>query len=213
VGTLFIFLLAASGAALLWRAFQGAIGGQAEEKPTQGGTSGGTTWGEKPTPAVTPPGPGTSGGTTWGTPKEGKPASGKEGRVTSVENITARFASTGSPAWAGQKDGKHWGTDFAAPPGSPVFAPYAGTVNAVGAYTQPGLLGQWVQLRLADGLFLYLGHLQNRSVSVGDQVVAGQKIGETNVYAHTHVQLAPHQGPCAVDGTCLDFEAYRKAHP
>lgn len=138
-------------------------------------------------------------------------ASGKTTRksVTIPENISARFADTGSPAWKNQQGplgiGHHYGTDFAAPDGAPVFAPYAGTVVALGHYDDSGRFGDYVIMRLLDNAEYYTGHLKNVQVKTGDSVKAGDKIGETNYLNHTHVQLR-------LSGVLSDFEVYANSH-
>jgi murein DD-endopeptidase MepM/ murein hydrolase activator NlpD len=131
-------------------------------------------------------------------------SSGERKPITIPEHINpnARFHSTGSPAWVNQfpntpMAGQHGGTDFLAPPGSPVFAPYDMHVIAVGHYSDSGRFGDYVIGNWKNGLEYYSGHLQNVSVSVGDDVKAGQQIGETNLLAHTHIQVK--QGGQVID--------------
>lgn len=123
--------------------------------------------------------------------------------VTVPENIGANFYSTGAAAWANQPGGQHFGTDFRANQGTPVYAPFPGKVVKIGFYPQSGLYGHYVIMTLVDGAEYYSGHLQNVKVRQGDIVTAGQQLGETNELNHTHVQLK-------ISGKLTDFEAYRR---
>ena len=139
------------------------------------------------------------------TPNETKtsPATGKRSLITVPENITARFYSTGSPAWKNQPGGYHWGTDFSAPKGSAVYAPYDMTIVKVGYYADAGRMGTYVIGTLGDGTEYYSGHLDDVSLQAGNFVKSGTKIGVTNIYNHTHVQLRQN-------GKLVDFEEYSK---
>jgi murein DD-endopeptidase MepM/ murein hydrolase activator NlpD len=76
--------------------------------------------------------------------------------------------------------GSRWGTlhegvDIAAPIGTPIHAPLAGTVIDSGPASGFGL---WVRVRHADGTISIYGHINRSLVSVGQQVAAGQEIAE-----------------------------------
>jgi murein DD-endopeptidase MepM/ murein hydrolase activator NlpD len=137
------------------------------------------------------------------TPPAQKAPSGKRSLITIPETINARFWSNGSPAWKNQPGGYHYGTDFGAPHGSAVFAPYDMTVVKIGYYEDAGRMGHYIIGTLTDGTEYYTGHLQNVTVKSGDFVKSGVKLGETNVYNHTHVQLRQN-------GKLIDFEEYSK---
>jgi murein DD-endopeptidase MepM/ murein hydrolase activator NlpD len=114
--------------------------------------------------------------------------------VPEVINPNARFHSTGSPAWSNQfagtdMAGQHGGTDFTGPQGTAVYNPLPMTIIAIGHYADSGRYGDYVIGTTTDGLEYYSGHLQNVSVSVGQVLECGTKIGEMNLYAHTHVQI------------------------
>jgi murein DD-endopeptidase MepM/ murein hydrolase activator NlpD len=84
-----------------------------------------------------------------------------KGRVTS--GFGARWGTT------------HQGLDIAAPIGTPIHAPLAGTVISSGPAQGFGL---WVRLRHADGTVTVYGHINRSLVSVGQVVAAGQLIAE-----------------------------------
>lgn len=99
----------------------------------------------------------------------------------------------------------HNGLDFAAPMGTPVYAPQAGTISAAGsdatgiAYGGAGNFGNRVLLGFKDGFTALFGHLSKVDVSPGQQVQAGQLIGYTgdsgnSTGAHLHVGLYDPQG-------------------
>lgn len=129
--------------------------------------------------------------------------------VTIPENITARFADTGSPAWTNQQGplgiGHHYGTDFGAPDGSVVYAPYDFTVSKIGHYDDAGRYGDYVIGSLGSGGEYYSGHLKDVSVTAGQFIKSGEPIGKTNYLNHTHVQLR-------IGGVLSDFEEYQKTH-
>lgn len=122
------------------------------------------------------------------------PIPGGRALVTQPERITARFLDTGSDAWKNQfpgtpMAGRHGGTDFSAPQGSAVYAPFPMRVIAVGFYADPGRMGSYVIGTTTNGLEYYSGHLQNVQVRRGDDLAAGTQLGETNQYNHTHIQI------------------------
>lgn len=123
--------------------------------------------------------------------------------ITIPEQVGANFYSKGSPAWANQPGGQHLGTDFLAPQGSAVYAPFVGTVIKLGRYTDSGRKGDYVMLTLNDGVEYYSGHLQNVAVREGRKVEEGDVLGYTNEYNHTHVQIR-------INGQLRDFEEYRR---
>lgn len=146
-------------------------------------------------------------------PSEPAPVPQGSGRhlITEPERITARFHDTGSPAWAGQfagtpMAGQHGGTDFSAPQGSPVYAPYVMRVIVVNYYPDAGRRGFYVIGILDDGSEYYSGHLQGVKVVPGSRAEPGTVLGETNEYNHTHVQIKQR-------GSVIDPEAYLAAHP
>lgn len=131
--------------------------------------------------------------------------------ITVPENITARFMDTGSSAWQNQfpgtaMAGRHGGTDFSAPQGSSVYAPYPMRVIAVGYYPDAGRKGYYVIGILGDGIEYYSGHLQNVKTAPSVTVPSGAVLGETNDYNHTHIQMKRA-------GQIIDPEGYLASHP
>jgi len=143
-------------------------------------------------------------------PQEPAPGGATRAMITRPERITARFHDTGSEAWKNQwrgtpMEGQHGGVDFSAPAGSAVYAPYAMKVIAVSYYADSGRLGWYVIGTLPDGVEYYSGHLGSVNVVAGNSVLAGDQIGVTNEYAHTHIQMKRR-------GVLIDPEAYLAAH-
>lgn len=111
-------------------------------------------------------------------------------------NPNARFHSTGSPAWVNQfagtdMAGQHGGTDFTGPIGTSVYAPWDMTIIALGHYSDEGRYGDYV-IGTPDNdktLEFYSGHLQNVQVTNGQHIGCGDKLGEMNLYNHTHIQI------------------------
>ena len=101
--------------------------------------------------------------------------------------IGAAFGATGS--WSRY----HTGQDFAASSGTPVYAATSGTVISgnVGSWA-----GNYVVIRAADGSSTLYAHMSNTDVKVGQQVTAGQKIGNVgstgrSFGAHLHFEYYP----------------------
>ncbi len=106
-----------------------------------------------------------------------------EVRVLPVQGyrLTARFGSSGG-LWAAD----HTGLDFAAPEGTAIRAIADGVVTEV-AYD--GAYGNKTVVRLEDGTELWFCHQSAQSVSVGDQVSAGDVIGAVGSTGNT---TGPH---------------------
>ena len=89
----------------------------------------------------------------------------------------------------------HKGVDVAVPEGTEVRAVSGGTVSK-SAYN--GIGGHYIVLNHGNGIESYYGHLQTRTVSVGDTVEMGDIIGLSGntgktTGAHLHFQLSYHQ--------------------
>ena len=111
------------------------------------------------------------------------------GSMPLKENYTigASFGQTGS--WSRY----HTGQDFSASSGTPVYAATSGTVVSgnVGSWA-----GNYVAIRAADGSSTLYAHLSSTDVKVGQQVTAGQKIGNVGTTgrsfgAHLHFEYYP----------------------
>ncbi|MGY4967317.1 M23 family metallopeptidase [Streptomyces sp. 900105245] len=89
--------------------------------------------------------------------------------------------------------GFHTGTDFAAPSGTPAFAVLSGRIEWADANGQE--LGMWVGLRANNGRLYVYAHLSALGVGAGDQVVAGQivgNVGQTGNATGPHLHLEDH---------------------
>jgi 4-aminobutyrate aminotransferase-like enzyme/Ser/Thr protein kinase RdoA (MazF antagonist) len=89
----------------------------------------------------------------------------------------------------------HLGLDFFAPPGTPVFAPFDGTVYAVANYSKRLDYGP-VMIIQHDAFFTLYGHLSETPLPVGTKVKAGQEIarvgdrpGNGDWPPHLHYQI------------------------
>ena len=83
----------------------------------------------------------------------------------------------------------HEGQDIAAPPGTPIVSPRAGTV--IWRKFQPNGAGYYLVVRAEEGRDYVFMHLKRRSivVKVGDTVSAGQVLGAVGSTGHS---TAPH---------------------
>lgn len=135
--------------------------------------------------------------------------------VTPTMAVGAHFGTRDCAAWGFQVACQHWGTDLLGDEGTPVYAPFDMQVIALGDYPPGPTWGQYVQGVFSDGYVFYAGHLQNRAaMRIGDVLAAGSLLGFTNAYNHTHIQMSGpgNTGPCAQDGSCIDFEIYWSTH-
>jgi murein DD-endopeptidase MepM/ murein hydrolase activator NlpD len=95
----------------------------------------------------------------------------------------------------GSRWGKlHAGIDIAAPIGTPIHAPEAGTVVQAGPASGFGLS---VAIQHADGTITLYGHVNQMFVSVGQAVTTGQQIAEVGNRGHStgpHLHFEVHTG-------------------
>jgi murein DD-endopeptidase MepM/ murein hydrolase activator NlpD len=134
-------------------------------------------------PLASPPALALAGAPRLTLPVAGTPTSGFGTRVDPVHGGTA----------------EHPGFDLAAPTGTPVGAAAAGTITHAGP---AGSYGNLVVVRHPSGYETRYAHLSAVSVQVGDQVGAGQQVGNvgTTGYStgpHLHFELRH-------DGTPID---------
>ncbi|MGW1543338.1 M23 family metallopeptidase [Streptomyces sp. NPDC002309] len=108
--------------------------------------------------------------------------------------IGTAYRVTGS-MWA---SGYHTGVDFAAASGTPLKAVGEGTVVSAG---WAGSYGNQVVIKLADGFYAQYAHLSSLSVSAGQTVGAGQRIGlsgstgnSTGPHLHFEIRTTPDYG-------------------
>jgi murein DD-endopeptidase MepM/ murein hydrolase activator NlpD len=111
---------------------------------------------------------------------------------------TSDVPLTGAPSW------RHAGIDIAAKQGAPVVAPAAGIVADVGEYV---LSGRTVLVDHGQGTVSAYFHLDTATVSKGDIVRAGQRIGRvgaTGLATGPHLHFAMY-----VHGKDVDPVAFR----
>jgi len=115
-------------------------------------------------------------------------------RVTPTQNynMTAYFGQSGG-YWS---SGYHTGQDFAAPTGTPVYAAHSGTVVEAG---WGGAYGNVIVIQGDDGYQTRYAHNNSMSVSVGQQVSAGQQIATVGATgnvtgAHLHFEVMDSSG-------------------
>jgi murein DD-endopeptidase MepM/ murein hydrolase activator NlpD len=113
-----------------------------------------------------------------------------DGPREAVFPLPQRFADNYENDWgAPRPQGSHEGTDIYAPEGTPIYAVTGGTVTGAYGSSEAGwntLGGYTVMVRAAydigpveRGDLLYYAHLREPSpLEPGDEVVAGQQIGE-----------------------------------
>ena len=93
----------------------------------------------------------------------------------------------------------HNGADIGAPYGSPVLAPKSGTVIQAG---WNGGYGISVMIKHNDGIITLFGHMCDRNVSEGQQVVQGQVIGwcgSTGNSDGPHIHYTMYKNGAAID--------------
>jgi murein DD-endopeptidase MepM/ murein hydrolase activator NlpD len=90
----------------------------------------------------------------------------------------------------------HQGLDIAAPIGTAIRVPIAGTVISSGPASGFGL---WVRVQHADGTITVYGHINRSLVKVGQKVSAGQQIAEVgnrgeSTGPHLHIEVVTPGG-------------------
>ncbi|MEJ8277318.1 M23 family metallopeptidase [Pseudonocardia spirodelae] len=109
-----------------------------------------------------------------------------------VSIVTGRVTSGFGSRWGT----RHMGLDIAAPIGTPIHVPLAGTVISSGPASG---FGMWVRVRHADGTITVYGHINRSLVSVGQTVAAGQQIAEVgnrgqSTGPHLHIEVVDPSG-------------------
>jgi murein DD-endopeptidase MepM/ murein hydrolase activator NlpD len=109
-----------------------------------------------------------------------------------VQMVTGRVTS----GFGGRWGSFHQGLDIAAPIGTPIHAPLAGTVISSGPARGFGL---WVRVRHPDGTITVYGHINRSLVRVGQKVSAGQEIAEVGnrgeaTGPHLHIEVVTPRG-------------------
>jgi murein DD-endopeptidase MepM/ murein hydrolase activator NlpD len=113
--------------------------------------------------------------------------------------VAGSAVGTGYRAAGGMwSSGYHTGVDFAVPTGTPVKAVGAGTVVSAG---WGGAYGNQVVIKLNDGHYAQYAHLSSFSVSAGQSVSVGQRLGlsgatgnVTGPHLHFEIRTTPNYG-------------------
>lgn len=119
--------------------------------------------------------------------------------------VTSGFGERGGTA--------HNGLDIAAPIGTPIYVPLAGTVISSGSASG---FGMWVRVRHSDGTVTVYGHINRSLVSVGQTVAAGQQIAEVGNRGqssgpHLHIEVVTPEGTKINPRPWLDERGFRYA--
>ncbi|WP_345414733.1 M23 family metallopeptidase [Pseudonocardia xishanensis] len=90
----------------------------------------------------------------------------------------------------------HMGLDIAAPIGTPIHVPLAGTVISSGPASGFGL---WVRVQHDDGTITTYGHINRSFVGVGQRVAKGEQIAEVgnrgeSTGPHLHIEVTTPGG-------------------
>ncbi|MFF1558407.1 LysM peptidoglycan-binding domain-containing M23 family metallopeptidase [Streptomyces sp. NPDC058279] len=128
------------------------------------------------------------------------------GFVAPVDGGTSTPYKQAGSMWS---SGYHTGVDFIASTGTTVKAVGAGTVVTAG---WGGAYGNEVVIRHADGKYSQYGHLSQISVSVGQSVTAGQRIGLSGATGNVtgpHLHFEVRTGPAY--GSDIDPLAYLRS--
>jgi len=130
--------------------------------------------------------------------KPGDPVLGSDSTGGPPHGVSPVHETSGLPGYPAQ--------DWFSPAGSTAVAPVAGTIRrfsghdpALGPIEGPhGPLGWTIYLAGNDGNDYFLTHMATRTVSVGQHVSQGQKIGTVADYdkygTPSHIQQGIHQG-------------------
>ncbi|MFI6038239.1 M23 family metallopeptidase [Streptomyces sp. NPDC051315] len=130
---------------------------------------------------------------------------------TFVSPITGSYVSTGYKSggslWS---SGSHTGIDFHASSGTPVHAVGLGTVVEAG---WGGAYGNQVVIRMSDGTYTQYGHLSSISVSVGQKVTPGQRIGLSGATGNVTGPHLHFEARTSTEyGSDIDPVAYLRKH-
>jgi nucleoid-associated protein YgaU len=148
-----------------------------------------------------------SGGTTTPPPVHAPPA-----KASYVKPVNAPMTQGYGVHRAGYTLGYHTGADFSAASGTPVVAATNGTVVASDTSSA---YGNNIQIKAADGRYLLYAHLSSKSVSVGQHVTVGQRIGAVGATGNAsgpHLHFEVRTVPQFAAGNFLDPVAWLRSH-
>ncbi len=116
--------------------------------------------------------------------------------ATSVGGAVQMVAGRVTSGFGGRWGRAHEGLDIAAPIGTPIRAPLAGTVIDTGPASGFGL---WVRVRHGDGTVTTYGHVNRSLVRTGQEVGAGEVIAEVgnrgrSTGPHLHIEVTTPGG-------------------
>lgn len=116
--------------------------------------------------------------------------------------LTSSYGATESPFKKGvMRD--HYGVDFKAPSGTPIYAPADGVITeATALFNNNANYGKVVVLQTEGGVQTMLAHLNSYDVAVGQTVLQGQKIaeiGSTGKSTGPHVHIETRRNGKRVD--------------
>ena len=111
---------------------------------------------------------------------------------SAIQMIAGRVTSGFGSRWGRA----HEGLDIAAPIGTPIRVPLAGTVIESGPASG---FGMWVQVRHDDGTVTTYGHINRSLVRVGQEVAKGEVIAEVgnrgrSTGPHLHIEVTTPGG-------------------
>ncbi|GHE65175.1 M23 family metallopeptidase [Streptomyces thermocarboxydus] len=130
---------------------------------------------------------------------------------TFVSPIPGSYVSTayqsGGAIWS---SGSHTGIDFHAASGTPVHSVGVGTVVEAG---WGGAYGNQVVIKMHDGTYTQYAHLSSISVSVGQEVAAGEQIGLSGATGNVTGAHLHFEARMSADyGSDLDPVSYLRSH-
>ncbi|MFD3325097.1 LysM peptidoglycan-binding domain-containing M23 family metallopeptidase [Streptomyces sp. NPDC058701] len=168
---------------------------QKKQKPAEAPVSGKAASGEQDAPAKKTQPKAKQKAQGGGETSAGAAAPSGAGFVAPVGGgVSTQYRASGA-MWS---SGYHTGVDFIASSGTTVKAVGAGTVVSAG---WGGSYGNEVVIRHADGKYSQYGHLSSLSVSAGQSVTAGQRIGlsgstgnSSGPHLHFEIRTGPSYG-------------------
>jgi murein DD-endopeptidase MepM/ murein hydrolase activator NlpD len=119
-----------------------------------------------------------------------------EAKAVSVGGAVQMVIGRVTSGFGGRWGRVHQGIDIAAPIGTPIRVPLAGTVIDSGPASG---FGMWVRVRHADGTITVYGHINRSLVREGQKVEAGQVIAEVgnrgqSTGPHLHIEVVTPNG-------------------